>query len=96
MSTTLDTTQPTLQDCEVACLRVTEDFRLSLRFRDGLVAELDFRDDLAEDHGPMPEPLRDPAYFAQVAIEDGVLVWPHGYDIDPVTLHTWARQGYIA
>jgi hypothetical protein len=44
----------------------------------------------------MAEPLLDPAYFASATIEDGVLTWPNGYNIDPVTLHTWARQGYIA
>jgi len=90
------TTKPTLRDCEVSSLRVTTDFRLALRFRDGLVAELDFRDDVAEDHGPMAEPLRDPAYFAMVRIEDGALTWPNGYDIDPVTLHGWAEQGFVS
>lgn len=95
MSTTTTDNAPTLRDCEVACLRVTEDFRLALRFRDGLVAELDFRADVAEDHGPMAAPLRDPAFFALVSIDDGALVWPNGYDIDPVTLHAWARQGFV-
>ena len=96
MSTTTLDTLPTLQDCKVTTLRVTDDFRLTLRFRDRLVAELDFSEDVKEDHGPMAEPLRDPAYFASATIEDGVLTWPNGYNIDPVTLHTWARQGYIA
>jgi hypothetical protein len=93
--TTIDTL-PTLQDCKIACLRVTDDFRLTLRFRDRLVAELDFSEDVKEAHGPMAEPLRDAAYFASVSIEDGVLTWPNGYNIDPVTLHTWSRQGFIA
>jgi hypothetical protein len=95
MSTILDTT-PTLQDCKVTTLRVTDDFRLTLRFRDRMVAELDFAEDLKDDHGPMALPLRDPAYFASVSIEDGVITWPNGYNIDPVTLHTWAQQGFIA
>ncbi|MFN0079650.1 MAG: DUF2442 domain-containing protein [Prosthecobacter sp.] len=92
---TITVSKPTLHDCEVACLRVTEDFRLSLRFRDGLVAELDFRDDVHETSGPMLAPLRDPAFFASVAIDDGALTWPNGYDIDPATLHTWAQQGFV-
>ena len=92
---TITVSKPTWHDCEVACLRVTEDFRLSLRFRDGLVAELDFRDDVHEAHGPMLAPLRDPAFFASVTIDDGALTWPNGYDIDPVTLHTWAQQGFV-
>lgn len=94
MSTTLDTL-PSLQDCKVTTLRVTDDFLLTLRFRDRLVAELDFRADVEEDHGPMAAPLRDPAYFAQVTIEDGVITWPNGYNVDPVTLHGWARQGFV-
>ncbi|MFN0078434.1 MAG: DUF2442 domain-containing protein, partial [Prosthecobacter sp.] len=91
MSTILDT-RPTLLECKAACLRVTDDFRITVRFRDGLVAEIDFAEDVKEDHGPMAEPLRDPAYFACVSIEDGVITWPNGYNIDAVTLHTWGRQ----
>ena len=30
--------------------------------------------------GPMVEPLRDPAYFARVFLEDGALTWPNGYE----------------
>jgi hypothetical protein len=89
-------TAPTLRDCEIANLRVSDDFRLVLRFRDGLVAELDFAADLQLDHGPMALPLRDPAFFARVSIEDGALTWPNGYDLDPVTVRTWAESGYIS
>ncbi len=35
----------------------------------------------------MVEPLKDPAYFARVFIEDGALTWPNGYDWDPIALH---------
>ncbi len=96
MNTTLLDTRPTLQDCEVTTLRVTADFRIAMRFRDGLVAELDFAADIRGSKGPMVEPLRDPAYFAQVSIEDGVITWPNGYDIAPETLHAWARQGFVS
>ncbi len=37
--------------------------------------------------GTMCEPLKDPAYFARVFIEDGALTWPNGYDWDPIALH---------
>jgi hypothetical protein len=93
---TTSATAPTLWDCEVASLRVSAEFRLALRFRDGLVAELDFSRDVLEDHGPMAAPLRDPEFFARVTIEDGALTWPNGYDIDPVTAHLWAERGYIS
>ncbi|WP_395752218.1 DUF2442 domain-containing protein [Prosthecobacter sp.] len=95
MSTTTLDTLPSLQECRVTTLRVNGDHLLAVRFRDGLVAELDFGDDVQTDHGPMAEPLRDPAYFATATIEDGTVTWPNGYNIDPVTLHTWASQGYV-
>jgi hypothetical protein len=96
MNATSSMTAQSLRDCEIANLRVTGDFRLSLRFRDGLVAELDFSTDVEEDHGPMAAPLRDPSFFSLVFIEDGALTWPNGYDIDPVTVRVWAERGYIS
>ncbi len=93
MSTTT-TTSPTLEDCEVTSLRSNGDHRLCLRFRDGLIAELDFIDCVSKEHGPQTEPLRDAAYFSQVWLDDGVLTWPNGYDIAPETLRLWAERGY--
>jgi len=61
--------------------------RLRLTFDDGLVRDLDFR--LVADRGGVFEPLRDPAYFAQVSIDEaaGTICWPHGIDLDPDVLH---------
>jgi hypothetical protein len=42
--------------------------RLRLRFSDGLVRELDFADAVTE-WGGVFEPLADPAFFAQVAVD---------------------------
>ena len=36
----------------------------------------------------MVEPLRDPAYFARVFLEDGAPTWPNGYDAAP----GWLRR----
>ena len=35
------------------------------------------------------EPLKDPAYFAQVRVDEdaGTIVWPNGADLDPCELH---------
>ena len=38
--------------------------------------------------GPMVEPLRDPAYFARVFLEDGAPTWPNGFDASP----GWLRR----
>ncbi|HYF35305.1 MAG TPA: DUF2442 domain-containing protein [Prosthecobacter sp.] len=94
MPTTTETAA-TLEDCEINRLRVTTDFRLSLRFRDGLIAELDFADWVRETDGPLAEPLRDPEFFAQVSLDDGALIWPNQYDIAPETIRLWAERGFV-
>jgi hypothetical protein len=40
----------------------------------------------------MVQPLRDPAYFARVFIEDGALTWPNRYDYDPIALHDEVKR----
>ncbi len=60
--------------------------RLMVRFSNGEEGERDFSDLIAEG-GPMVEPLRDPAYFARVFVDDGILTWPNGFDLDSIALH---------
>lgn len=62
------------------------EFRLRVKFDDGIVRELDFNGRLS---GQVFEPLRDPAFFAQVRVDEelGTIVWPNGADLDPVVLH---------
>jgi hypothetical protein len=57
-------------------------YRLHATFSDGTSGEHDFSVLVAET-GPMGEPLRDPAYFARVFLEDGALTWPNSFDMDP-------------
>jgi len=70
----------------VVAVAVLPEYRLRLSFDDGMVTVADFADDL---WGPMAEPLRDPAYFAQVRVdpESRTVVWPNGYDPSPEVLH---------
>ena len=35
----------------------------------------------------MFEPLKDPAFFAQVFVDHGTVCWPNGLDLDPLVLH---------
>jgi hypothetical protein len=65
--------------------------RLRLRFADGTEGERDFSDIIAEG-GEMVEPLRDPAFFANVFIECGVPAWPNGFDLDPTALHMEMKE----
>jgi Protein of unknown function (DUF2442) len=60
--------------------------RLEIEFSDGTAGVHDFAS-IADKTGPMAGPLKDPAYFARVFIEDGALSWPNGYDCDPIALH---------
>ncbi len=62
-------------------------YRLRATFSDGMAGEYDFAPIVAES-GPMVEPLRDPAYFARVFLEDGAPTWPNGYDAAP----GWLRR----
>ena len=57
---------------------------LRLVFDDGVEGTVDLAGDL---WGPMFEPLKDPGYFATVAIDHGTVVWPNGLDLDPLVLH---------
>jgi len=62
-------------------------YRLHATFSDGTAGEFDFSA-LVAGTGPMGEPLRDPAYFARVFLEDGVPTWPNGFDMCP----DWLRR----
>jgi hypothetical protein len=64
--------------------------KLEIEFSDDTVGVREFAS-IAEKSGPMVEPLKDPAYFARVFIEDGALTWPNGYDWDPIALHDEMR-----
>jgi hypothetical protein len=65
--------------------------RLEIEFSDGTAGTKDFSF-LRERTGPMVEPLKDPAYFARVFIDDGALTWPNGYDWDPIALHDEMKE----
>lgn len=68
-------------------------YLLRLSFSDGTSREVDLEANL---WGPVFEPLRDPALFAQVEVdrELGTIVWPNGADMDPVVLHGSAEPAW--
>jgi hypothetical protein len=71
---------------KVRTVKWLRDHRLRVEFSDDTIGERDFAF-ITQEAGPMLEPLKDPAYFARVFIEDGALTWPNGYDWDPIALH---------
>ena len=72
---------------KVAKLKCLGGYRLRATFSDGMAGEYDFSAIVAES-GPMVEPLRDPAYFARVFLDDGAPTWPNGFDAAP----GWLRR----
>ncbi len=63
--------------------------RMHLAFNNGERKTVDLGSLL---HGPVFEPLRNPAYFAQVTLDPvcGTIVWPNGADLAPEALLTLA------
>ena len=61
--------------------------RLHLRFEDGVEGVVDLTPHLS--FQGIFEPLRDPAYFAQVRVDPelGAVTWPNGADLDPDVLY---------
>jgi len=59
---------------------------LLLTFNDGASKQVNLLPLL---DGPIFEPLRDPIYFARVALDPvaGTVVWPNGADFAPEALH---------
>jgi hypothetical protein len=72
---------------KVAKIKPLGGHRLHATFSDGTAGEHDFSA-LVAGTGPMVKPLRDPAYFARVFLEDGAPTWPNGFDMDP----GWLRR----
>lgn len=72
---------------KVARIKYLGGYRLRATFSDGMAGEHDFSA-IVHESGPMVEPLRDPAFFARVFLEDGAPTWPNGYDAAP----GWLRR----
>ena len=66
-------------------------YALRLEFNDGTVRDVDLSHEL---HGEVFEPLRDPAFFAQVRVnpETGTVEWPNGADFAPEFLASTGRE----
>jgi hypothetical protein len=76
----------------VTAVEVVGGHRLRLTFEDGADGEVDLS---AWRWRGVFEPLADPEYFREVALDQelGTIVWPNGADIAPETLHSWVVYG---
>ncbi|MGA2631441.1 MAG: DUF2442 domain-containing protein [Terriglobia bacterium] len=70
--------------------RYIKDYVLHIRFADGQEGDVDLGSEL---HGEIFEPLRDPAFFAQFQVHDGLgtIAWPNGADFAPEFLYALVR-----
>lgn len=77
------------QIVDVTAVQVVGPHRLRVTFADGAEGEVDFSQ---RSWRGVFEPLRDPAFFCQVAVDPelGTIVWPNGADIAPGTLYELA------
>lgn len=75
----------------VSAISCVGDYRLRATFSDGSSGEYDCAA-LVMHPGPMAQPLRDPAYFCRVFLDEGAPTWPNGYDMAP----EWLQREMIA
>ena len=76
---------------KVVEVKSLDGYRLWLRFQDGVSGTVDLSSEL---WGPMFEPLKDKALFAQAAIhpELETVTWPNGADFAPEFLYKTVQQ----
>jgi hypothetical protein len=72
---------------DVVEVRARPNFRVWLRFEDGLEGEADLSE--LAGHGVFKRWVDNPAEFAQVSVdeESGTIVWPGGLDVAPDRLY---------
>lgn len=73
---------------KVKSVSVHELYKIHVVFEDNTEQTIDLQPLL---YGPMYGPLKDPAVFRAVEVdqETGTIVWPNGADFDPATLYRW-------
>jgi hypothetical protein len=71
-------------DDTVVSVQAAEHLRLVVRFRDGLTGDVVFK----ESHlRGVFEPLKEPAFFAQVSCTNGFVEWPGEIDLAPDAMY---------
>ena len=70
---------------KITQVKVLDNYRLEVLFNDGVKGVVSLADRL---FGPVFEPLKDPAFFAKVQIDEfGTVTWPNGADLAPDALY---------
>ena len=77
---------------DIVAVRPTGEYRLWLRFEDGVEGEVDLKPILSLQG--IFAPLSDARYFQQVRVHEelGTICWPNGADIDPLVLYAMVAK----
>ena len=83
---------------EIRTVEYLGEYRLRVGFADGTIRHVDLGPKLAGPVGPVFEPLRDTAFFAEVTVdvEIGTVVWPNGADLAPDVVYSGAFDAATA
>jgi hypothetical protein len=76
----------------VTAARALANYRLWVRFDDGLEGEVDLRDLVMNDQRPIVAALRTPVAFARIRVEHDTVVWGNGFDLAPEYLRQNLRR----
>ncbi|HYC50919.1 MAG TPA: DUF2442 domain-containing protein [Gemmatimonadaceae bacterium] len=71
----------------VVSVQVVGDYRLRVRFADGTEGDVDLGPLLFDDDPGVFAPLKDPAVFAQVYVDEDAVTWPGGLDLAPDAMY---------
>lgn len=68
-----------------------EDYKLRLKFNNGIIKDVDLRDEL---YGKVFEPLKEIELFKQVAVnrDTNTIEWPNGADFAPEFLYEMGQD----
>ena len=81
---------------QIISIKHNGDRRISFRFSDGFVAELDFTGYFESlKQGRVVLPLLHDDDFEQAYLDHGILTWNTGYDICPDVIRLWCEHGKI-
>ena len=71
----------------VTYVQALPDFRLSVRFIDGVSGFVEMREQIFGAAGGVFKMLRDPAVFSEVNATEGHVAWANGLDLAPDAMH---------
>lgn len=100
-TTALEPTQTPNVPWRVSFVEPLADYRIHVRFIDGLEGTVDLSKLVNSDQAGVFAALRDPSIFAGVGLSYGAVIWPGDIDLAPDAMHDeikahgeWVLQPY--